>query len=349
MGTKLQVLSSEGATWEAHLEAGSTVESLKRMALQIFYASDTASNPDQYRVLFPAESRTLLDSHAIHEERLKDNDTLLLVRKRNNDPHEIVSEEDIKSPNLAEIFAATKNVAVPRSSDSPTSSGAVNPGVHLGETVNETSVDFQLELRKIIISLISVMSTLLHGNSDAQLICQEIKTRLKQRLDAISKPLESLDFTYPPAQDVACTPMGIVKGLAEVKRREFRPSSKAVQSLKEMGFGGEQIIEALRATKNSKDAACEWLLAGKTAPPQDVETGLDQNSHLFNALVTSPTIRLGLNSPKTLLAFLGILESPSSANMWLTDQDTAPVLTAIFKIYHAEKHAAADTIRTVQT
>jgi len=111
-----------------------------------------------------------------------------------------------------------------------------------------------------------------------------------------------------------------------------------------MGFEDEQIIKALRANKNSKDAAREWVNAGKGKLPMEADdtNGLDHNSHLFTALVSAPTVRLGLNNPKTLLAFMNILESPASANMWLNDTDTSPVLSAIFKIYHAEKHAAPD-------
>ena len=91
-----------------------------------------------------------------------------------------------------------------------------------------------------------------------------------------------------------------------------------------------------------EDQACEWLLGGGGIIIDDIETGLDRSSHLFTALVSNPTVRLGLNCPKTLLAFLGILESPGSANVWLQDADTAPVLSAIFKIYHSEKHASTD-------
>jgi Kip1 ubiquitination-promoting complex protein 2 len=40
-----------------------------------------------------------------------------------------------------------------------------------------------------------------------------------------------------------------------------------------------------------------------------------------------------------LTAFLSMLESPSSANKWINDPDASPVLSQIFKTYHAEKHA----------
>lgn len=198
------------------------------------------------------------------------------------------------------------------------------------------------------------MGRLLRANEDATLIVEEMHGRIKNRLKAVaSKPVEGTNFTYPSLSKEenfpACTPEGIVMGLVEVKKREFRPNPKALESLREMGFKDEEIVEALRQNKNGKDAACEWLISGKGRKGTAVDlvqnnvddvTGLDQSSHLFMALVNAPVVRLGLNSPKTLLAFLNILESPQSANTWLNDQDTAPVLSAIFKIYHAEKHAA---------
>lgn len=313
-------------------------------------------------MIYPAGQRTLAEHHAIHEERLKDNEVLLLVRRRRYatantasapTSDRISTDNSLKAPTAQEIQAATKDIAVPARPQTPTPSPQqpVTFNNHARHSTllhqddidfPESAVDFQLELRKIIISLISVMATLLHGNEDADLICQEMHARIKNRLKAVStKVIEGTQYTYPPPAELECSPQGIVNGLMEVRKREFRPNPKALQSLRDLGYQDEQIIKALRANKNGKDAAAEWLAAGKadSAIDQDDVEGLDRTSHLFTALVNAPTIRLGLNSPKTLLAFLNILESPASANTWLGDVDTAPVLSSIFKIYHAEKHA----------
>lgn len=168
---------------------------------------------------------------------------------------------------------------------------------------------------------------------------------MKRRLQATNKPVEGTTFQYPPPPEVVCTVGGIVAGLAEIRKREFRPNVKAIEALKEMGFQEDQIIEALRVTKNTKDPAAELLATGKKLPDgqNESETGLDPQSHLFQSLTSTPTVRLGLSNPKCLLAFLNILESPSSANIWLNDLETAPVLSTIFKVYHAEKHAAPES------
>lgn len=41
-----------------------------------------------------------------------------------------------------------------------------------------------------------------------------------------------------------------------------------------------------------------------------------------------------------VVAFLSMLENPGSANMWFSDADAAPVLSQIFKTYHAERHTS---------
>lgn len=41
-----------------------------------------------------------------------------------------------------------------------------------------------------------------------------------------------------------------------------------------------------------------------------------------------------------VIAFLSMLESPRSANMWYNDPDAAPVLSQIFKTHHAERHVS---------
>jgi hypothetical protein len=45
------------------------------------------------------------------------------------------------------------------------------------------------------------------------------------------------------------------------------------------------------------------------------------------------------NMSGDVTAFLSMLESPSSASNWINDPDASPVLSQIFKTYHAEKHA----------
>lgn len=147
--------------------------------------------------------------------------------------------------------------------------------------------------------------------------------------------------------------------------QQFRVNSKAKENLLSMGFDESDVLDALRACNNDPGAALEILLdenrlaalrtAGTNAnvsssvsdegssfaafgggPPV---TALDPSSSLHRAIVANPTIQLGLTNPRSLIALLQILENPTQTMLWLNDPDTAPMLIAVSRIYHAEKHA----------
>lgn len=136
---------------------------------------------------------------------------------------------------------------------------------------------------------------------------------------------------------------GIVNAMLECfqeyKRKDFKPNKKAMSNLKEMGFSETTILDALRIHSNSQEAACEWLLGDRRPKPIDLQVGLDTSSAIYRSIVSNPVVQLGLCSPKTLLAMLQMLENPGCASRWLNDSDTAPILSQIFRIYHAEKHS----------
>ncbi|GFT34403.1 ubiquitin-associated domain-containing protein 1 [Nephila pilipes] len=123
------------------------------------------------------------------------------------------------------------------------------------------------------------------------------------------------------------------------KRKVFRPSSAALANLKEMGFAEADILDALRINGNNQDTACDWLLSDKKPNFEDVEEGLDPDGPIYKSIMSNAVVQLGLSNPKTFLALLHMLENPTSACRWLSDPDTAPILSQIFRIYHAEKHS----------
>ncbi|KAK3514629.1 hypothetical protein QTP70_021545 [Hemibagrus guttatus] len=85
------------------------------------------------------------------------------------------------------------------------------------------------------------------------------------------------------------------------RKREFRPDSRAVIALMEMGFDEKEVIDALRVNNNQQDAACEWLLGDRKPSPEDLDKGIDTNSPLFQAILENPVVQLGLTNPKILL------------------------------------------------
>ncbi|XP_071450736.1 ubiquitin-associated domain-containing protein 1 [Hetaerina americana] len=138
----------------------------------------------------------------------------------------------------------------------------------------------------------------------------------------------------------------LLRSFESFKKHQFRPSPKAMSALLEMGFSEDEVIEALKATGNSQIAACDWLLMDKKAGAssassssswEEADEGLDPNSSVFKAILAEPLVQLSLTNPKLLLAYLSILETPSSASVWINDVDASPVLNQIFKTYNAEK------------
>ncbi|XP_030219620.1 ubiquitin-associated domain-containing protein 1 isoform X1 [Gadus morhua] len=117
------------------------------------------------------------------------------------------------------------------------------------------------------------------------------------------------------------------------RKREFRPDSRAVIALMEMGFEEKEVVDALRVNNNQQDAACEWLLGDRKPSPEDLDKGIDTNSLLFQAILENPVVQLGLTNPKTLLAFEDMLENPLNSTQWMNDPETGPVMLQISRIF----------------
>uniref|UniRef100_A0A8C3AHP4 UBA domain containing 1 n=1 Tax=Cyclopterus lumpus TaxID=8103 RepID=A0A8C3AHP4_CYCLU len=104
------------------------------------------------------------------------------------------------------------------------------------------------------------------------------------------------------------------------RKREFRPDSRAVIALMEMGFDEKEVVDGLRVNNNQQD--CEWLLGDRKPSPEDLDKGIDTNSTLFQAILENPVVQLGLTNPKTLLA-----------TQWMNDPETGPVMLQISRIF----------------
>jgi Kip1 ubiquitination-promoting complex protein 2 len=136
----------------------------------------------------------------------------------------------------------------------------------------------------------------------------------------------------------------IVESYRAYKRKHFKPNSKAFKNLKQMGFDDSEVLDALWIHSNNEVAACEWLLSDRRPKTEDLERGLKFESPIYKAVISNPTIQLGLVKPKIFFSFLQLIEEPNSTGKWLNDPETSPVLSQIFRIYHAEKHAVADPV-----
>ncbi|XP_028046643.1 ubiquitin-associated domain-containing protein 1 isoform X2 [Monomorium pharaonis] len=131
----------------------------------------------------------------------------------------------------------------------------------------------------------------------------------------------------------------LLQSFRQYKKMEFKPNKRAMRSLVEMGFDEKNVIGALKVTGNDQANACEWLLGERRRSLQDLDEGLESDGLIYKAIMSNPHIQLSLTKPKMLLAYLSMIETPASANVWINDPEVSPVLNQISKTYHTEKHA----------
>ncbi|KAL4219332.1 Ubiquitin-associated domain-containing protein 1 [Mactra antiquata] len=401
---KIRVNCPNGTDYIVSFSQDSTVEAMKISALKALLHDPSGSIVQKeslyYKIVLVRSCRTLEDDKTLMEQDVQDNDEVLLLKRRletakfGKDYDKAKSEEAKRGPTPSEISIATSSI--PRSEKpSPSSSTLAAP------------IDFQTELRKILISLIEVSQKLLCLNPEASKIFQQAeeilseqpqmnkidedcvkqltdmgfqenrakKALLLNRMSVVSAMEWLLQHENDPDIDDDLTPdnndedkdgavggvttdtttdtdgqtdgsitspcrvSNILKSLRAYKKREFRPNQRTLQHLMEMGFDESDVIDALRVTRNDGEAACELLINHKKLPSEDLDEGIDHDSPLFKAIMSNSVVQLGLNNPRCLLAFIQMLEHPHTANQWLSDAETAPLLVQVSRIYHAEKHS----------
>ncbi|XP_077456637.1 ubiquitin-associated domain-containing protein 1 [Stigmatopora argus] len=371
---KIHICTVDGDEWLEEITEDTTLDKVKEKCLKHCWPgnSDDPKTLTHHKLIHAATERVLSDSKTVAEERLKDRDVLLLLKRRAapTPPKMVdVSAEDKKkvdnkAPDKDAILKATANLSTR----------------HTDQTVVQHNIrDFQTELRKILVSLIEVAQKLLALNPDAVELFKKANDMLDEdeRVDEAalqqltemgfpeSRAVKALRISHmsvtqamewliehvdDPSADagsagVPCRPSdgsstssGGQDELTEIfkrirRKREFRPESRAVFALMEMGFEEKQVIDALKVNNNQQDAACEWLLGDKKPSAEDMDKGIDTDSPLFQAILENPVVQLGLTNPKTLLAFEDMLENPLNSTQWMNDPETGPVMLQISRIF----------------
>ncbi|XP_063234805.1 ubiquitin-associated domain-containing protein 1 [Bacillus rossius redtenbacheri] len=239
------------------------------------------------------------------------------------------------SPNADEVFALIRERLESRSSSEPDS--------HSLRQLVDMGFSEQLAaeaLRRNRMNSTEALEWLLAGqpSSSVASTAGEETPRLPGEDEAAGASGPTAPGSDAP-QSVAKRVASLLESFRAFKRKEFKPNPQAFQNIVDMGFGEDEARDALRVAGNNQVAACDWLLGERRKSPEDVDTGLDPEGPVYKAIMSNPAIQLSLSNPKILLAFLSMLENPSSANMWINDPDASPVLNQIFRTYHAEKHA----------
>ncbi|CAF3995456.1 unnamed protein product [Rotaria sp. Silwood2] len=129
----------------------------------------------------------------------------------------------------------------------------------------------------------------------------------------------------------------------QFRKQCFQPNPSAIQSLKEMGFNHDDIINALRIYHNNESLACEYLIVDeeqKNIIGAINEQSLDLNSSMFQAIMENSIVQRALNKPRIFLVMLHLYEDPSTITTYLNDPEIGYMLLQISRIYNAERYPA---------
>lgn len=375
---KLHVIGIDGTIWTIDAVPFLNIANLQTMALGHFYNPvETTKLAPNYKLFSVSLDRVLDPDSTVEDEGLSNDDEILLIEKFNFPPRDYSYLKNIKGPTVAEILAATQHLPEKNIMDLPNEMECTENFqtevrkvlITLAETAAKVLTPSP-DAKKIFGAIVSRIETKQKMGPDKQTVKRlmdmgfseaQVKHALfikrNKETEALEWLLENSDKAVrpvspddgasstsdatssgtedlTPAQAVA----RLLDNFRDSRRRQFEPNKTALKQLVEMGFSEAEVIEALQITGNNETTACEWLCGIRRPSLVDLDTGLDPEGPIYKALMTNPTIQLGLQNPKLLLAFLSILENPQSASLWLGDSETAPVLSEIFKTYHAEKH-----------
>ncbi|XP_074702672.1 ubiquitin-associated domain-containing protein 1 isoform X4 [Strix aluco] len=229
---RLHVCTMEGAEWLEEVPEDTTVEKLKERCLKhcVPGSLEDPKTVTHHKLIHATSEKVLTDAKTVLEENIQDRDVLLLIKKRAPPPlpkmADVSAEEkrkqEQKAPDKDAILKATANL----------------PSRNVDRTVAHHNMrdfpflQFQTELRKILVSLIEVAQKLLALNPDA--------------VELFKKANAMLD-----------------------EDEEDRVDEIALRQLTEMGFPESRAVKALRLNHMSVTQAMEWLIEHADDPAVD--------------------------------------------------------------------------------
>lgn len=341
----VKITSSSGKESSLTVCSRDTVKTVKDKALGGEYLKESPF----YKLILAKSNRELNDEKTLEEENVQENDELILFKKRHNGAAGNAEKESKSSsyqvPDLKVVKKLTAKLDAGKVRDT-------------GASPSPLTLDFNSELRKILISLIdsSILLQSVGEEKETDNAGQEEDSQpsvdpalLKQLTDMGFKetrakkalvlnrmsPVLAMEWLLQHESDPDIDEpvvIGARAGRTRRKRKEFVPNPRAVNNLKEMGFQEEEILMALKATGNNQEAACEWLLGDRQGSIEDINQGLDQSSPLYQAIMENPLVQLSLNNARVLGAFEDMLENPSSSSFYINDPETGPVLLQVSRI-----------------
>ncbi|XP_021269351.1 ubiquitin-associated domain-containing protein 1 isoform X1 [Numida meleagris] len=245
---RLQVCTMEGAEWLEEVPEDTTVEKLKERCLKhcVPGSLEDPKTVTHHKLIHATSEKVLTDTKTVLEENIQDRDVLLLIKKRAPPPLPKMSDVSAEEKRKQEQKAPDKDAILKATANLPSRNADRTVAQH--NMRDFPFLQFQTELRKILVSLIEVAQKLLALNPDA--------------VELFKKANAMLD-----------------------EDEEDRVDEIALRQLTEMGFPESRAVKALRLNHMSVTQAMEWLiehaddpavdapLPGQTAPEAAAEAG----------------------------------------------------------------------------
>ncbi|XP_064027058.1 ubiquitin-associated domain-containing protein 1 isoform X1 [Pogoniulus pusillus] len=229
---RLHVCTMEGAEWLEEVPEDTTVEKLKERCLKhcVPGSLEDPKTVTHHKLIHATSEKVLTDTKTVLEENIQDRDVLLLIKKRAPPPLPKMADVSAEEKRKQEQKAPDKDAILKATANLP--SRSVDRTVAHHNMRDFPFLQFQTELRKILLSLIEVAQKLLALNPEAV----ELFKRANAMLD---------------------------------EDEEDRVDEIALRQLTEMGFPESRAVKALRLNHMSVTQAMEWLIEHADDPAVD--------------------------------------------------------------------------------
>eukprot|EP01095_Lingulamoeba_sp_RSL-Kostka_P002907 TRINITY_DN13824_c0_g1_i1.p1 TRINITY_DN13824_c0_g1~~TRINITY_DN13824_c0_g1_i1.p1 ORF type:complete len:348 (+),score=108.76 TRINITY_DN13824_c0_g1_i1:43-1086(+) len=301
---------------------------------------------DSQKLLFKRKF-ILDDSLVLQQLGMNNNDTMIVLKKRQKESNFINSLYNLETYSKEEIIKITTNFAEPENKNisfdsiiNPSSnpnesvkflnlfqtwlnqenigeqSSSSNSNSNMEEENNEENEEISEEEMPTVEenALEQLMSMGFPENraKKALILC---KNNIDASLNWLIKHQNDPNIDVPIANNV-------LRRLAK-QEEIFEPDPEVLTRLIEMGFPKENCINALKASNNNHDAALRWLLG---------EVDTVEDNPMRRAMNSNPVVRQGLRNPRVLQALQEILSNRAAASRYASDPEVGPVLIEFLKI-----------------
>ncbi|KAM6193148.1 ubiquitin-associated domain-containing protein 1 isoform 1-T1 [Sarcoramphus papa] len=229
---RLHVCTMEGAEWLEEVPEDTTVEKLKERCLKhcVPGSLEDPKTVTHHKLIHATSEKVLTDAKTVLEENIQDRDVLLLIKKRAPPPLPKMADVSAEEKRKQEQKAPDKDAILKATANLPSRNADRTVAHH--NMRDFPFLQFQTELRKILVSLIEVAQKLLALNPDA--------------VELFKKANAMLD-----------------------EDEEDRVDEIALRQLTEMGFPESRAVKALRLNHMSVTQAMEWLIEHADDPTVD--------------------------------------------------------------------------------